>query len=349
MIPYIIMLLIIIFCIYIEDTAKSIKDKKRIFMCSMLPVFCLMAFKSNMVGTDTFGYMLSYDTLAQFKTFGSLDDFGYDRVELGYKYLILFLSRIFPNAQFLLIFVGLIVCISMSSFIKKTANNWSFALFLFVTLGFFQFAMSGIRQTLAMSILLFGYKYINDRKFIKFFLTLLLAMQFHKSAMVFFPAYFIANMEITKAKISIMLIGIFVLLLVADKLLLGVADVMDYNYGIEETGNGYVFFFIVLLITTFCLLRRKQLIGFKSTNSSLISINFVSLALWVVRLISRTVERVSLYFMPYTYVVLEEYIATSPKETRKQYMVLVIILSSILFFKRIAGQEDLCNFTFFFE
>ena len=146
-----------------------------------------------------------------------------------------------------------------------------------------------------------------------------------------------------------MFVSIFALLFVADKLLLSVADVMDYKYGIEKTGNGYIFFAIVLFITIFSLSRRRQLMATRDTNSSMLSVNFVSLALWSVRLISRTVERVSLYFMPYTYIVLEEYIATSPKNVRKQYMILVIILSSILFIKRISEQEDLCNFTFFFE
>lgn len=349
MIHYIIMLIIILFCVFKEDRAKSLKDKKHYLLCSLTPVFCLIAFKSNMVGTDTFGYMRSYETLAHFGTFDSLDEFGYENVEIGYKYFILFLSKIFPNAQFLLIAVGLAVCISMYSFIRRTATNWSFALFLFVALGYFQFVMTGIRQTLAMSILLFGYKYINERKIIKILVGIVFASLFHKSALIFIPIYFIANMEITRKKIGFMFVGIFALLFVADKLLLSVADVMDYKYGIEETGNGYIFFAIVLFITILSLSRRRQLMATRDTNSSMLSVNFVSLALWGVRLISRTVERVSLYFMPYTYIALEEYIATSPKNVRKQYMILAIILFSILFIKRISEQEDLCNFTFFFE
>ena len=36
-------------------------------------------------------------------------------------------------------------------------------------------------------------------------------------------------------------------------MLLSAAEVMEYNYGIEETGNGYIFFAIVLLIAILCL------------------------------------------------------------------------------------------------
>lgn len=343
------MLFIIIICIFKEDGVNSQKEKNRIFLFSLLPVFILIAFKSNVVGTDTFGYMRSYDTLVQYKTLDSLDEFGYENVEIGYKYLILFLSKILPHSQFLLIFVGIIVCSSLNFFIKRTAHNRSFALFIFVTLGYFQFVMTGIRQTLAMSIVLFGYKFIKERKLIKFILLIAFASLFHKSSLVFIPVFYIANMELTRKKISLMFIGIFALLLVADKLLLSVADAMDYNYGIEQTGNGYAFFLIVLLITLLSLSKRKQLVAFNDKNISIISVNFVSLALWGVRLISRTVERVSLYFMPYTYVVLEEYVSSRPKNVRKQYMLWVIFLSSALFIKRITEQQDLCNFSFFFE
>ena len=74
MIPYVIMLFIIIFCVFKEDDAKSLKDKNYCLLCCLVPVFSLIAFKSNVVGTDTFGYMRSYETLAHFRTFDSLGD-----------------------------------------------------------------------------------------------------------------------------------------------------------------------------------------------------------------------------------------------------------------------------------
>lgn len=73
------------------------------------------------------------------------------------------------------------------------------------------------------------------------------------------------------------------------------------------------------------------------------------MALWCVRLISRTAERVSLYFMPYTYIALEEYISTRSKQDRHIYLLVAVILSSTLFIYRLMGQEQFNQFKFYFE
>ena len=45
MIPYIIMLIIVLFCVFKEDGAKSLKDKNHYLLCCLMPVLCLIAFK----------------------------------------------------------------------------------------------------------------------------------------------------------------------------------------------------------------------------------------------------------------------------------------------------------------
>lgn len=349
MVPYYVMLVIIIVCVFREENLKCEIDKKRNFLFALLPVFVLIAFKAETIGSDTIHYLRSYEALVQYGRFDSLDDFGYERIELGYKYFILVLSSIFKHPQFLLIALALITCSALYYFIVNNAKNRSLALYLFVTLGFFQFAMSGIRQTIAISIVMFTYKFIKKKKIWWFLSMIFLAIQFHKSAIIFAPSYFIAHMHMNKSKISVMFIGMFVLLLVADRLLLTAADVMNYNYGIESTGNGYIFFVIVVLITFLCLRYRNQLISLKKSNSIMININFISLALWIVRLISRTAERVSLYFMPYTYIALEEYLSTRPRMQKTVYMFIAIVLSTYLCIHRLSGQVEFVEFKFFFQ
>lgn len=343
------MLLIIIFCIYREDKLNSKKKIRQNFIWALVPVFVLIAFKSSEIGTDTSGYLLSYETLGHYGAFESIEDRGYGRVELGYKYFIFFLSIICTIPQTLLFVVGLFVCYALYKFIWNNAQNKCLLLFLFVTMGFFQFAMSGIRQTIAISITLLSYRYIKERKFYWFVSFMVFAWLFHKSSVAFAPIYFIANQEITSKKVAIMFGAMFVLFFSADKLLLFAADTMNYNYGIEKTDNGYMFFSIVLLITILVTRTCTQLIAVNTYNKMVVNTNFISLALWTLRLISRTAERVSLYFMPYTYLGLEEYISTRTISRRRQYMVIIILLASTLCFKRLSEQDDLCNFKFFFQ
>lgn len=344
MIPYIIMILIIIACIIAEYGNNDERQSRKYLKIALLPVFVLIAFKSEDIGSDTSNYIRIFNNTKDFSLDYSLSIFP--EVEKGYIIINYILSRICKNSQIILIFVGLMVYVSLYKFIIRTARLKSLALFFFVTLGFFQFAMSGIRQTIAICIILWAYPYIKERRLVYFALFIALAMMFHKSAIVFAPTYFIAHMKLKQNNILLMFAGMFILFLMADKLLLSAADVMDYNYGIEKTGNGYIFFFIVCIITYICLKNKDLILRQNRNNVILLNINFISLALWVVRLISRTAERVSLYFMPYTYVALEEYLSSSYHEDRKKLITITILLTSILFFYRISGQPELSNFEF---
>lgn len=53
-IPYLVMLFIILICIGREGSCKTEKAKKWNFIIALLPVFVLIAFKSEQVGRDTY-------------------------------------------------------------------------------------------------------------------------------------------------------------------------------------------------------------------------------------------------------------------------------------------------------
>ena len=350
MTPYIVMLCIILFCIWGEGNATTEKAKRKYLFVALIPYFVLMAFKSRYVGTDTDSYFDSFEGMgaSTWYNFLSYGEFGYVRIEKGYKTLIFLLTRITTDGQILLFTLGAFSSIALYYFINENAKNKCLALFLFMTLGFFQFAMTGIRQTFAISITLFCYKYIKEKKLYKFLLVTLIAYLFHKTAILFFPMYYVAHRELRSKEIAHSFGAMFLLFLVADKLFLAAADVLELShYGIESTGNGYIFFLIVLFITVLLLRSRRELISLKSTNSIFINLNFISLALWTLRLVSRTAERMTLYYMPYTYVALEEYLSTRRRSARVTYTLVAIVICSYLFFKRIKDQ-GLDNFEFFF-
>lgn len=341
------MLLIIIFCVFREDSLISIRKKKHIFNFALLPVFAIIAFKAETVGADTSSYYASYEAAREYGM-SALDDFGYERIEPGYKLMLYLLTLLRADAQWLSIIVGGLVVYTLSKVIRNNASNWSLALFFFVSLGFFQFAMSGIRQTIAVCISMLSYNSIRERNLLRFLLLIALAASFHKSVIVFIPAYFIANQRITTKRIALMFISIISLLFVADKLLLSAADLMNYDYGIEKTNNGYLFFGLVLFVTFLVVKNRHILIEYRQSNKMVININFISLALWFVRLMSRTAERVSLYFMPYTYIALAEYLATRSSSQKRAYTIVALVLGSLLALRRLSAQEDLRHFYFFF-
>lgn len=346
MIPYYILLVVILICIVLEQGSKSPRKRARVLMVSLIPVFLLLAFRTQEVGTDTANYFRAYTELSSVSIQSAF--YTTDHFEPGYVCLNILLSKISNDPQTLLIAYALIVCISIYNFLNRTSQRHCLALLFLITLGFFQFAMTGIRQTLAMSILLWTYPLLINRKLLKFVLVVLLAMSFHKSAIIFVPAYFIANIKITRLNIAKMFVAILLLFFFADKLLLSAADIMEYNYGIEETGNGFIFFAMILIITLLCVNGRDRILNVNKYNRIAININFLSMALWCIRLVSRTAERVSLYFLPFTCVALEEYLSTRKPQIRNFYITCAVFLSISLFLYRLSGNNDLNNYQFCF-
>lgn len=343
MIPYVVIVLVIIFARYLIGT-KSIlltnRAKRRYLFIALIPVFFVIAFRGETIGMDTSNYIRHFEELRLFKM-------NYDeRIEIGYVYLVKYISSCFDSVRWLFVLTAFFTCLSIGQFIYRTAKDPSLALLFFVTLGLFQFALSGIRQTIAISITLWLYPYIKHQQLLKFTVGIIVASLFHKSAFLFFPAYIMAQQHISTKLIFFELLSFAFIFLVADKLLLLAADTMNYNYGIEETGNGYIFFCIVLLISIFGLINKNDILKQNFDNQYIINVNFISLLLWGIRLISRTAERVSFYYMPYTYLLLEEYLTSQKKVF---IYPIIMVLAICLFFYRVARDPSIFPYIFSFN
>lgn len=348
MLPYIILLLFPFF-VKLFYTGECIKKYKFSYVfIALLPLFIILGFKGNMVGSDTPNYIRIFENATYFDILGERS--MNEQLEIGYKVFIHLLTSITSVYQWQFIIVGALVYVSIGYFVYKHAKDPALAILLFITLGYFQFTLSGIRQTMAMSIILFSYEFIKRRNFIKYFIIVIIAALFHKSALFFLPTYFIACRQFTRKNIFITIMAFSIFFIFSESMLLWSADVFEYNYGIEETDNGYIFFIIVLVITILSLIFNKQIIRSNKNNVIFLNINIVSFFLWCMRLISRTVERVSFYFLPATCIILEEFVV-SIKNSKYRIAIyfLVFIFSSALFIYRIYNNPSLvpyqfCNF-----
>jgi hypothetical protein len=208
-----------------------------------------------------------------------------------------------------------------------------------MTLGLFAFNLSGIRQSIAMAICLFSYKYIQERKLFKFLLIIFFAGLFHKSSIFFIPAWFIAFKKINTTNIFINFIVGIAILAFSKPLMLATSTLLELEYGIESANSGRIFFLIVMVITILSLIYRKNLLQANPNNIIFINLNFISAILWGMRLISRTAERPSFYYLFATIILLEQILVSLKNNQEKQLLIYVaVILSCILFIYRLSGS-----------
>lgn len=102
--------------------------------------------------------------------------------------------------------IGLFVSVSLYYLLKDFSANVYLSFLVTVSLGLFGFWLSGLRQTIAMAILMFTYKYMKNKKPLKFLLLVVLAALFHSSALVFIIAYPIYQLSLKIRNIILLVI-----------------------------------------------------------------------------------------------------------------------------------------------
>lgn len=153
----------------------------------LLPMACLVAFRSVETGTDTNNYESSYEfikTLTSYKMF--LLNMG--RMETGYTHLTYFFSHHgFTFFQFQIV-VSFFIYYSFWRFIVKYSPMISVSCFVIST-GTLYASMNVMRMELAIAILLFAIPYIQNKQWVRFLIVVFIAFLFHKSSMIFLIMY----------------------------------------------------------------------------------------------------------------------------------------------------------------
>lgn len=280
--------------INIRTNVKNIKLSTCVFL-ALLPMFLMIALRNPSMGADTGGYIKNFLNVIN----TSLENaYKTTRMEHGYLIFVKCIGYITSSALAYQVICTTVYFIGIYSFTKNLEKEDAFLFVFFVTtLGLFFFMFTGVRQCLAMSICLFSYKYCKNRNPVKFFLCIILAYCFHKSACLFAIVYFIVSRKIKWY--NILIYGILVWL--ASTYLLEIQEwfneTLEYNYEIEETGSGFIFFLITLAFTVFSMYVIYNNNGLTKYNTALININFITVFFWLLRLQTRVAERPSMYFM----------------------------------------------------
>ncbi len=344
---FIIFFLIFLRVFIFKRWIMSDKEKKHFTVWALIPPTIISAFRDESVGADTEQYINMFLSIQR-------NDYN-NRIEKGYIYFNKLLYLFTSSPQWLLIIVALFLSICVGVFVYKNAKDPFLAILFFITLGLYQFSLSGIRQTIAIGITILSIELIKKKKMFLFLSIIGLASLFHKTALFFIPAYFIATRDVTLKNLILYIFSFAIIYSSAEFFLLKVAEILDFNYGVEATNNGQIFFIIVLLITVFSFLNRDSIVQqsnkpMDNANIIFINLNFISLLLWTIRLISRTAERVTFYYMPSTYLLLEETIMTINSKQKRTWLYSIIsLLAIVLFFFRLSKDTTITAYSFFFN
>ncbi len=216
-----------------------------------LILFFISILRSENVGYDYITYEEAYHDFAV----ASWSDLFFVRIrfEPGYVLFNKCLTIISSNYLLFKVVTSFINICSVLIFIKRYSVMPWMSCALFLTLGFYNFELNIMRQSLALSISLFAYPYAENKSLLKFLLCIILATLFHYSAIILLIIYPIANIKFTKRKIFIEISLILLTIYLFGHLFLSfVSSTWSISYD-KNSGTGYGMLGMLSLILIFSL------------------------------------------------------------------------------------------------
>lgn len=330
--------------------SKKPLSRNQHILFALLPIFVLIAFRSNTMGADTSTYMRHFLMVARTPMEKVLEN---NRMETGYLYFIYFLSRITKDPLVYQVVCVSVMFIGLYSFLKNLENDDPFLfLYFYCTLGLFFFMFTGTRQCMAMGICLFSYQFVRQKKYVKFTLCLILAFYFHKSAILFLAVPFIRNRNVNGLNIALYMVVVFIVGQYLDVIQDWFNEQLDYSYEIEETNSGLIFLLVLILLTVFNMIlvyNRDGNLNQSKYTRALMNINFISVFLWIMRLQTRVAERPSYYFLFFSCAFYANAL-NSIKDNKQRFMykMLVCACAMLLFVYRLGTNfRSLVPYAFF--
>ncbi len=177
------------------------------FSCFVL--WILFSLKSIHTGSDTKAYFDAYNSVANDTLFLSESLKNPVHYEVGFLFFMSLIAHTHVPYFVFQCLVYLIICLCLFFSSIKLTKNPTFSILIFFTFTFYNFFISGLRQSLAISLCLFAITYflVNKKSvssYFIFFLFVAIASSMHNSAILVTPIIFLKNFRITQKKIVLL-------------------------------------------------------------------------------------------------------------------------------------------------
>ena len=316
------------------DEEKKQRLTNRLTIIAIIPIFLLFVLRYNYIGADTVGYVSFFKSEIRNYSFKELFDQDSMHLEIGYRIYVKIISLFTNNYTVYFLVNGLVIFGTLLHFAKKYTNNPFVFFFLFITLGTYQFVETGLRQSLAMMICLWSVDFVKNKKPIRFILLVILAYYFHKSALIFLIVYPLSKIKRYNWMITVYTIMTAFFIVDFSNYQELFNELLGYEYTVEETDNGGIFMLLILILFAFSFFMTYDQRNRKKTEKVIFHLSLLTVMFWILRLISRTAERISFYFIFGIYIFFSKAVDCHKDELADFLKYLLIFVCLALFIYR---------------
>ena len=203
MFGYVLTLCLMLLVYYAFHNKTRYSQKNFLIWTTVIMIF-FYGLRASNVGSDTISYINMFVEDGN-QRLGNLWAYMWEEKSPAFVLFEWIFYRILPFPQLWLIATSAFFFIAFGMFIYENSETPVYSYFMFFTI-FGTFQMTGVRQSCAMAVFLMAYRYIKEKKIVKYLLMIGLAYLFHKSAVVLLPIYWFKNRKIRKIDVVVIII-----------------------------------------------------------------------------------------------------------------------------------------------
>lgn len=297
-------------------------------------LWVVIAFRDFGFGPDTTGYIARYESLQ----YDSLAEVASRILDSSEKDPIFYLvakiiSDFGASPRMWLAILAAVFSISLGYAVYRYSPEPFLSYVVVVSLGFLYFSMTGLRQTLAMSVLLWSYGALRDRRPVRFLLLVVLASAFHSAALVFVLAYPTAKWRLGWRQVTIVVVALLAAFAAEDvvrQLVLDLAWTEQLaGYSDRTTALSLSGFVISLFVVLFCLAFKSQTLQEDPKGLAFYNLLILGTAFWATAIVIAEMFRLAYMFNLASVLVIPLAIVAGTVR-RQREIVYLVVLSSLL-------------------
>ena len=336
---YVLIIMVILFSIPLKvDRNNALKKKWIIVIFGTLTI--ISALRSYSVGVDSIQYKEAFDKIVKldFSQSNSL------RYEIGFFSFVKTLSLLNDSPQILFIVSSFIIIPSVGIFIYKYSKNVAFSSLLYILFNIFFFHMTGMRQSLALVLLLFAYDNLVKNNYPRFIILVVIASFFHSSAILFLPGLFIKRIKYGKNSyiitilLSILFFAFFKTIFLNITYLIGKYGgyIDSEDFGVSNYYGAFFQFLLTFIVYTFCHFRYlNQESRNDSDRISLILLG-IDVICQIMAMKMNIIGRMNQYFWIYSIILVPNLVKGEKRSKDRLLLYFGIILMSSVYWIIIA-------------
>lgn len=336
-------LLMILLGMLLLNSCKNYRIQRMLFcIIASFQWIVLSGLRHVSVGSDTIQYYEGHFRVNLSKGWGDIFSNllewlqGYDVEEPGYFTLQIFFQTFSDNYQVFLIFVACLFTIPLGWWIYKNSADplISFAVYFGLFSSFF--ATTGIAQTVATAVVLFGgYEFLRRRKIFPFLLICMLGGLIHKSALFFIVIYFIGIVPISKIYFLCAFSAFGIIMLEKDVVMQVVTRITGYtSFIVSSNTKPYTFTLIYVLVCVVIAWRHEAMLKKSKDVQLWINAVFMGLLLLPTVFINASAMRGVQYFSVFLMLIIPTILETFQFRDKKLAQSIILVLLGIMFFQR---------------